>query len=299
MDNMNVNGMPGMNRAPGMGGTAGIPPVQPIGGPRPMSGPQPVQPIQPAAPAQPMGAPGMPAASGMPGQPMVQKNPAAMKPKDITGLIKTIVIIVVSLIAVTFIGLFIWMSMNYQEAQTDLDTKVAVAVAEAKDEQAMELEQDFLEREKYPYKTFSGPIDYGQLTFEYPKTWSVYVAAAAANSDGDFNAYFNPIQVDAVSKETVNALRVTIRDKSIDEVSKEYQKAMDKKDSNLTMVSTTIGKDGNITANRYTGTIPDTKDLSGIIVTFKIRDKTAILQTDSVLFQEDFDKLLGTVTFNE
>jgi hypothetical protein len=43
-----------------------------------------------------------------------------------------------------------------------------------------------LEREKYPYKTFSGPEDYGKLTFEYPKTWSVYIAAAA-NKGGDFN----------------------------------------------------------------------------------------------------------------
>ena len=139
-------------------------------------------------------------------------------------------------------------------------------------------------------------MDYGQLTFEYPKTWSVYVAAAV-NKGGDFNAYFNPTQVDAVGKETINALRVTIRDKSIDEVTAEYDKAMKKKDSNLTMEVITIGRN-NIPANKYTGTIPNT-ELSGFIVTFKIRDKTAIMQTDSVLFQEEYDKLLGTVTFNE
>lgn len=261
----------------------------------PMGGMPPVQPIQPAMPGQPMSM-----TPGIPGQPMVQQvAPEALPKKDISGLIKTIVIIIVSLIAVTFIGLFIWMYMNYQEAQTDLDSKIEVAVVKATDEQTTKMEKEFSDREKYLYKTFAGPVDYGQLTFEYPKTWSVYVAAAAADSDGDFNAYFNPIQVDAVGKETVNALRVTIRDESIDVVSKEYQKAMDKKDSDLTMTSTTIGKNNNITANRYEGTIPNTKDLSGIIVTFKIRDKTAVLQTDSRLFQEDFDKLLGTVIFNE
>ena len=73
---------------------------------------------------------------------------------------------------------------------------------------------------------------------------------------------------------------------------------MEREDSGLTMVATTIGKNNNITANRYTGKIPDT-ELSGFIVTFKIRDKTVVLQTDSVLFQEDFDKLLGTIVFNE
>ena len=54
----------------------------------------------------------------------------------------------------------------------------------------------------------------------------------------------------------------------------------------------------NITGNKYTGTIPNTQ-LSGFIVIFKIRDKTAILQTDSVLFKDDYDKLLETVTFNK
>ena len=263
-----------------------------------MGGMPPVQPIRPATPAYPGQQPMQ--TIGPNGMPMMQQAvaPAPIK-KDYSGLIKTIVIIVLSLIAVTFIGLFIWMMMQYTDARTDVDGQISKAVAQAKDEQAMELENEFLEREKYPYKTFLGPVDYGQLSFEYPKTWSVYIAAAATNSDGDFNAYLNPVQVDAVGKETVNALRVTIRDKSFDDVTAEYQKAMDKKDSNLTMVSVTIGKNNNITANRYTGTIPDAKDLYGYIVTFKIRDKTAILQTDSVLFQEDFDKLLGTVTFNE
>jgi hypothetical protein len=213
--------------------------------------------------------------------------------------VKTIVIILVSLIAVTFIGLFIWMFMQYNDAKEDVDGQIAIKVAEAKDEQYKKDQAEFLKVEKNPYKIFSGPADYGQLTFEYPKTWSVYVAAAATNG-GDFNAYFNPIQVDAVGKETINALRVTIRNKSFDDVTAEYQKEMNKKDSNLTVESVTIGdseKGTEVTADRYTGTIPGT-ELSGYIIVFKIRDKTAILQTDSVLFKEDFDNLLGTIVFN-
>ncbi len=254
-----------------------------------MGGMQPVM-----QPVQPVGA--QYSANGMP---MVQQvQMPTMPKKDIAGLIKTIAIVALSLVAVTFIGLFIWMTIQYTNVSTDVSGQIEIAVAEAKDEQATKDEAERLEAEKYPYKTFAGPADYGQLSFEYPKTWSVYIAAAATSSTGDFNAYMNPVQVDAVGKETVNALRVTIRDESIDEVSKEYQKAMEKRNSNLTMESVTIGKSGNITANRYTGTIPNTS-LSGYIVTFKIRDKTAVLQTDSVLFKDDFDKLLGTVTFNE
>lgn len=263
--------------------------------------------MPPMQPAQPNMAPGnsMPngMGSGMPnnmanGMPMVQQvTVAPEEKKDIVGLIKTIAIIIVSLIAVTFIGLFIWMFVQYNDVQSDVQGQIDAEVARAKDEQASKMEAEFLEREKYPFKTFSGPADYGQLTFEYPKTWSVYIEKAAT-AGGDFNAYFNPIQVDAVGKDTINALRVVIRDKGFDEITEEYKKAMDKKDSGLTMEATTIGKNGDIVANRYTGKIPNT-ELNGFIVTFKIRDKTAILQTDSVLFQADFDKLLGTVTFNQ
>lgn len=217
-----------------------------------------------------------------------------MEPKkDIAGLVKTIVIIILSLIAATFIGLFIWMFVEYREARSDVEGEIAVAVAGAKDEQAMEMEAEFLEREKYPYKTFLGPVDYGQLTFEYPKTWSVYIAKDASNG-GDFEAYLNPGQVDAVSNTTINALRVVIRDKSFEDVAAEYQRVMDRKDSGLSVETITIN---GTTANRYTGTIPNT-ELSGFIVIFKIRDKTAVLRTDSVLFQDDFDKLLETVSFN-
>jgi len=228
------------------------------------------------------------------GRPMVQQ-PQNLPPvyKDNSGLIKTVVIIIISLVAATFIGLFIWIFLQYSEISTDVDGQIAVAVAKAKDEQAAQLEAEFAEREKLPYKTFSGPVDYGQLTFDYPKTWSVYVAADAATG-GDYQAFFNPTQVNTVAKDTINALRLTIRDDSFDDVASEYQKFMDRKDSNLTMQAVTIG---DISANRYTGTIPNT-DLNGIIVIFKIRDKTAVFQTDTTLFEQDFNTLLQTISFN-
>ena len=89
-------------------------------------------------------------------------------------------------------------------------------------------------------------------------------------------------------------MRLTIRNKSFEEVAAEYQKVMERNGSNLTVESVEIN---GITMNRYRGTIPNT-DLNGVIVIFKIRDKTAVMQTDSESFVEDFNKLLQTVTFN-
>ena len=241
----------------------------------------------------------MPPGANVPGVGMPGTAPVEMpKPKlDTVDLVKTIAIVVLSLVAVTFIGLFIWMSMQYGEASTDLEGQINTAVAKAKDEQANKLEAEFLEREKYPYRTFTGPADYGQLSFEYPKTWSVYVEADASKG-GDFRAFFNPIEVNTVNKNTIMALRVLIRDKDYESVVAEFQRYLDQKDSTLKVESIEVSNDYNsIVMNRYTGTIPET-DLSGIFVIFKIRDKAAIIQTDSLLFQEDFETLLKTVHFN-
>jgi len=218
--------------------------------------------------------------------PTVEKN-------DNSGLIKTVIIVIVSLVAVTFIGLFVWIMLQYNEVSSDVEGQIATAVAAAKAEQALKDEEEFAEREKDPYRTFSGPADYGQLTFEYPKTWSVYIASDASKG-GDFTAYFNPIEVNTVSNTTINALRLSILDKDFESVVAGYQKEMDKKGSNLSMTTITVG---GTTANRYSGTIPGT-DLNGYIVVFKIRDKSAVLRTDSLLFEADFDRLLGTISFN-
>ena len=211
------------------------------------------------------------------------------------SFIKTIIIVMLSLVAITFIILFVWILMKYNDVNDDVTGRINSAVAAAKQEQAMEDEKEFAEREKDPYRTFAGPADYGELTFKYPKTWSVYIAADAV-SGGDFSAYLNPMQVDSVSnKDSIYALRVTVRDKAFDVVATDYQKAMDKKDSGLSMETITVG---GAVANKYTGKIPGT-ELNGFIVIFKIRDKTAILQTDSVLFENDFfNTVLKSIEFN-
>ena len=124
----------------------------------------PMQPMPSATPYQ--------TASGQPMVQQIQITPPTKK-HDVGGLVKTIVIIILSLATVTFIGLFIWMYLQYDEARTDVDGQIADAVAVAKDEQATKDEADFLEREKNPYLNFSGPVDYGELSFKYPKTWSI------------------------------------------------------------------------------------------------------------------------------
>lgn len=231
------------------------------------------------------------------GQSMIETRPVAGPKvpavKTETNKVAIIIVIILSILVVTFIGLFIWKTIAYNEVKTDVNSQISIAVAKAVDEKTTELELEFAEREKNPYNTFAGPVDYGELSFEYPKTWSVYIESDASKG-GDFSAYFNPKEVETVSKDSINALRLTISTKSFESVVAEYQRTLSSKDSKLSVSTMMIN---GTTANVYSGKIPGT-DLNGYIVIFKIRDKSVILRTDSTLFTDDFNKVISSIDFN-
>ena len=241
--------------------------------------------------------PGMPAANplnknyaDMTGEERKEASRIA-KAKNRIDLMKTVGLIVVSLLAVLFIGLFIWMWVKWNDASTNVKGKVDVAVAEAKNELQTKLESEFEEKEKYPYKVFTGPTDLGELSFEYPKTWSLYVQSNASRG-GDYAAYLHPGQVNVVQENTVMALRVSIKGTLFDQAISEYAEKV--RSGNMTL-STTVVNGNNV--NVYTGKLNN--EYQGIICVFKLRDKTVVLQTDSTsVFSDDFYRILKPVKFN-
>ncbi|HET6747498.1 MAG TPA: hypothetical protein VFH06_05320 [Candidatus Saccharimonadales bacterium] len=188
-------------------------------------------------------------------------------------------------------GLAIWAYVNYNEQKTNVDGKVKLAVAQGKKEQQDDDEVKFAEREKEPNRTFVGPDDYGRLTFNYPKTWSVYVASDVARG-GSYQAYLNPVVVPPVSPTQQFSLRVTIEQKDYDQVVKTYENLVKKGDLRTSAVS----------ANGNNGTRLDgnfTKDIRGSAVIYKIRDKTVTVQTDADTFKPDFENIIKTINFNQ
>lgn len=189
-------------------------------------------------------------------------------------------------------GVFgIWSYMNYLDQRTDVSSRVDSAVATAKKVQADQDSAKFLERDKEPNRQFVGPDDYGRLTFDYPKTWSVYVADDAS-SDGSFIAYLNPVSVPPINTTTRVALRVTIISKDYDTVIGTYTNLV-KKGS---LTSSAIDVDG-VSGVRLDGNF--TKDIRGSAVVYKIRDKTVTVRTDADTFGPDFDALVKTIKFNQ
>lgn len=217
--------------------------------------------------------------------------------KKETGAIGPAVIAIVILV-ILFVAagsLAIWSFVSYSKAKYDVDTKVALAVAEAKKAQADVDEVKFAEREKEPNRQLVGPEDYGRLTFMYPKTWSVYEATSVERgTGGTYEAYLNPGVVPPVNggKDTRYALRVSIASREYDQVISSYAAAVKKGDLKST-VATVNGHVG----TRFDGQLTS-GNIRGSIMVFKIRDKTASLRTDVEIFRPDFDRIIQSLDFN-
>lgn len=208
----------------------------------------------------------------------------------ITG--QLIAIIGLSVLILILGSVAIWALVNYNEQKTDVDGRVAVAVADGKKQQADEDEAKFLEREKEPNETFVGPDDYGRLTFSYPKTWSVYVDKDGSDG-GDYTAYLNPKVVPSTGESDTQqfALRIVIETKDYDSVVQSYDSLVKKGD----LRQSTTASQGN-QGTRLDGNF--SKNIRGAAVIYKSRDKTITIRTDADTFKPDFEKLIKTIEYN-
>lgn len=198
--------------------------------------------------------------------------------------------ILLALFSAALGGFGIWSFMNYQDQKNNTDAKIEAAVGSAKTAQAKELEIDFVKREKEPHVSLTGPDDLGSVTFNYPKTWSVYVPKNG--SSGEYEAYLNPGSVPLVSTTQPYAARVLIDNRAYDDTLKSYE----------SLVKKGSLKSSPVTINGFTGVRLDgtfTKDREGSSVIFKVRDKTLVISTDATTFKNDFDiVILPSLDFN-
>jgi hypothetical protein len=233
--------------------------------------------------------PQMPA-GGAPVNPMAPPVPDSGKKGSI---IETIILVFVCLIAAGAIVVAVMFYMQLNELQTDFDIKVNDATSAAKKEQSDLDEKKFTEREKTPTKQFTGPSDYGSISFYYPKTWSVYVQSDGHNNS-NFEAFFAPEQVNSTKDSASRyALRFSILNKQSQDVMKSYETKVKKGELKASVFN---ADESRITGTLYEGTI--TKDMRGIVLVIKVNNMTAVLQTDAEVFRQDFEALIATLRRN-
>lgn len=198
--------------------------------------------------------------------------------------------ILLAVLAVAFGGVMVWALSNYNDQKNNTDSKINAAVTIAKKKQTDIDQTNFFEKYKQPFNQLVGPDDFGHVTFNYPKTWSVYIAQDG--SKDSYQAYLNPVSVPPVSTTTAFAARVVIDSTDYAASLNSYQSAIKKGDL----------KSVPIVVNGFTGIRLDGKFSSsrqGSEVIFKVRDKTLIIATDSTSFQSDFDNtIVKSLDFN-
>lgn len=208
------------------------------------------------------------------------------------GIISGMMIAVIGLsVLVLGLGSFgIWAFVAYNEAQSDLDGKIAVKVAEAREKKGEEDDKKFQEQEKQPNITYKAPDNYCGLRFQYPKTWSVYESEQITNG-GDFKAYFNPKVVPPVSNDQQYALRVLIEQRDYDRVISDYQNLVQKG------MKQSTGSSNGLSYTRLTGDF--SKNIRGDAVIYDCRDKTITVRTDADTFKTDFEAIIRTIDYNK
>jgi hypothetical protein len=194
-----------------------------------------------------------------------------------------------------------WAFSGRQNYKNNADKLVAQAVILAKNQQAANDKIQYDNLLKQPYKAFTGPATYGTISFNYPKTWSVYNDQTSQNEP--INAYFYPDQVPGAQSDVAYPLRVELLNQDYNDVVDQFTAQVTQ--GNVTSVAYMPPKmkgvsnaqpgvklDGNI-GQSASGTA-----LKGSMVIIKVRDKTLQIYTETTSGVDDFNNvILSSLTF--
>jgi hypothetical protein len=208
-------------------------------------------------------------------------------------------LIVVSLLLILAVAFGIWAFGGRQDYKNNADKKIAAAVAVAKRKQAADLQTQFDEQSKSPYKTFAGSATYGSVSFQYPKSWSAYI-----NSDSNepVNAYFFPGEVPGTDSQTAYPLRVELVNTDYSQVVQQFTSQLGQANlkASAYIPPKMKGKTNVLPGTRFDGAIGQSgnNDIVGSMVVIKVRDKTLQISTQTQAGVNDFDNIiLPSLTF--
>lgn len=199
-------------------------------------------------------------------------------------------LIIVTVLLIIVAGFGVWAFMGYQDYKANSDQKAAAAAEEAKvATQAVEATK-YAEESKNPYKTFTGPSDYGSVTFQYPKTWSGYVLQdSTAGSGLPLDTYFHPDVVpDIAGASSIFALRVAIVSEPYDQTLEAYAGGVE--DGSVTVIPYKLPKVEGVVGSRINGLID--QDTQGSIVLFPLRNVTLKVWTETDQYINDFNTII-------
>jgi hypothetical protein len=192
------------------------------------------------------------------------------------------------------LGFGIWAFSERGRYKDHSDQEVAVAVQEAISNTQESEAFKYAEEAKKPYETYIGPATYGNITVNYPKTWSAYVVESERGGN-PVNGYFQPKVVPSVTdQDKTFALRVELVQQSYDTVLTQFKALLTA--SKVTIAPYKLDKVPSVVGSRIEGQITPKKQ--GTMVILPLRNMTLKVWTESNDFKGDFDThILPNFTF--
>ncbi len=191
--------------------------------------------------------------------------------------------IMLGLLCVGLAALSAWALGERATYKNNSDQIVADVIKQNSQKIKTELQKDFDEKEKSPYRLYSGPEEYGSLKIVYPKTWSVYV-----QQDGGqpLDVYMNPGFVESTQQQSSTyALRVQVVTNSYSETLNSFSGA-----DGLKVAPYKLPQNQKIIGSKVSGKIDGQKQVTMVVV--PLRDKTLKVWTENSQGATDFESII-------
>lgn len=185
------------------------------------------------------------------------------------------------------LGFGIWAFMGKQDYKNNVQPKIDAAVSQAQEETSAKKDAEFVEKEKNPLRTYTGPSAYGSVAVSYPKTWNIY-ADESSRSSSPLDAYLNPNFVPGLQSGNNVALRIQVVGTSYADTVKSLDSQV--KNGKVTTVPYAVAKVPTVVGLRVDGEVASKKQGAMIIV--PVRDKTLKIWTEASQYVGDFNTII-------
>ena len=219
-------------------------------------------------------------------QPMQMRppTPAVSAPKK-SHVLEIVLIIFIFLLGGAAIGGAAYCQSRYTELSEKVNSARSVQISKIKEETKIIDDKAYEKRAANQYREFTGPSDFGSITFKYPKEWSIYLHN---NSDSNptYEAYFGQDYVPPVGQGSNFALSFKLVNQSYDAYVKQFE--------GKKLSSTSAFSAHGLSGIKVTGKLDENANQpDGAEVIIRVNSYTAIIRTDD--YQEygnEFDAVI-------
>lgn len=204
---------------------------------------------------------------------------------SINILLIPLILTIVFLLATS--GFAIWAFGSRQDYKNNTDEKIATAVEVAVEEAKTTKDNEFIEKEKEPLKSYRSAAQFGSLSLQYPKTWSAYVNEKGQGTT-EFDGYFHPNVVPGAETDPSYATRIQLSTRNFNEEVRTFDSAIKTGKAQAQPYQPT--NQPSVVGLRIEGEISPKKQ--GTLILIPLRDKTIKVFSESSDFKKDFETII-------